>query len=344
MLTVALDAMGGDHAPKAEVEGAVLAARQLGVKVILVGQEDLVRRELSTYEDSAELPIEVVHASENVTMEDPTKAVRTKRDSSVKVASRLVRDGRAAGLVSAGNTGAAMATAKIVQGVVPGVTRPALAGLFPTSKGPTHPVIVLDVGANVDCSPRMLAQFAVMGEIYSRIIVKRDRPRVGLLSIGEEQHKGNDLTRAAWPLLKNLNLNFIGNVEGRDIYGGDVDVVVCDGFTGNVALKVSEGVADLVKHTLRESLEATISAKIGYVFSRTALDDFKKRLDYSEYGGAPLLGVRGVCIISHGRANAKAIRNAIRVAAEFSQGNVNQRIEEELRASASEKIAAVKVP
>jgi glycerol-3-phosphate acyltransferase PlsX len=224
------------------------------------------------------------------------------------------------------------------------VKRPALAGLFPTSKGPTHPVIVLDVGANVDCSPHMLAQFAVMGEIYSRIIVKRDRPRVGLLSIGEEQHKGNDLTRAAWPLLEKLNLNFIGNVEGRDIYGGDVDVVVCDGFTGNVALKVSEGVADLVKHTLRESLEATISAKIGYVFSRTALNDFRKRLDYSEYGGAPLLGVRGVCIISHGRANAKAIRNAIRVAAEFSHGNVNQRIEEELRASASEKIAAVKVP
>ena len=344
MLTVALDAMGGDHAPKAEVEGAVLAARQLGVKVILVGQEDLVRQELSTYPDCDELPTEVVHASENVTMEDPTKAVRTKRDSSVKVASRLVRDGRAAGLVSAGNTGAATATAKIIQGVVPGVKRPALAGLFPTSKGPTHPVIVLDVGANVDCSPHMLAQFAVMGEIYARIIVKRDRPRVGLLSIGEEQHKGNDLTRAAWPLLKNLNLNFIGNVEGRDIYGGDVDVVVCDGFTGNVALKVSEGVADLVKHTLRESLEATISAKIGYVFSRTALNDFKKRLDYSEYGGAPLLGVRGVCIISHGRANANAIRNAIRVAAEFSEGQVNQRIEEELRASASEKMAAVKVP
>ncbi|HEY9140211.1 MAG TPA: phosphate acyltransferase PlsX [Bryobacteraceae bacterium] len=344
MLTVALDAMGGDHAPKAEVEGAVLAARQLGVKVILVGQEDLVRQEFSTYADCDDLPIEVVHASENVTMEDPTKAVRTKRDSSVRVASRLVRDGRAAGLVSAGNTGAVMATAKILQGVVPGVKRPALAGLFPTSKGPTHPVIVLDVGANVDCSPHMLAQFAVMGEIYSRIIVKRDRPRVGLLSIGEEQHKGNDLTRAAWPLLEKLNLNFIGNVEGRDIYGGDVDVVVCDGFTGNVALKVSEGVADLVKHTLRESLEATISAKIGYVFSRTALNDFKKRLDYSEYGGAPLLGVRGVCIISHGRANANAIRNAIRVAAEFSEGKVNQRIEEELRASASEKIAAVKVP
>ena len=189
MLTVALDAMGGDHAPKAEVEGAVLAARQLGVKVILVGQEDLVRQELSTYADSPELPIEVVHASQNVTMDDPTKAVRTKRDSSVKVASRLVRDGRAAGLVSAGNTGAVMATAKTVQGMVPGVKRPALAGLFPTSKGPTHPVIVLDVGANVDCSPQMLAQFAVMGEIYARIIIKRDRPRVGLLSIGElRQH------------------------------------------------------------------------------------------------------------------------------------------------------------
>jgi glycerol-3-phosphate acyltransferase PlsX len=344
MLTVALDAMGGDHAPKAEVEGAVLAARQLGVKVILVGQEDLVRPELSKYDDSDELPIEVLHASERVTMEDPIQEVRTKRDSSLRVASRLVHEGRAAGLVSAGNTGAVMAIAKMLQGVVPGVKRPALAGLFPTSKGPTHPVIVLDVGANVDCSPNMLAQFAVMGEIYARIIVKRDRPRVGLLSIGEEQHKGNDLTRAAWPLLEKLNLNFIGNVEGRDIYGGDVDVVVCDGFTGNVALKVSEGVADLVKHTLRESLEATISAKIGYVFSRTALNDFRKRLDYSEYGGAPLLGVRGVCIISHGRANAKAIRNAIRVASEFSEGQVNQRIEEELRASASEKIAAVKVP
>jgi glycerol-3-phosphate acyltransferase PlsX len=344
MLTVALDAMGGDHAPRAEVEGAVQAARQLGVKVILVGQEDLVRQELAKHEDHKHLPLEVLHASEHVTMADHTQAVRTKRDSSLKVASRLVRDGRAAGLVSAGNTGAVMATAKIVQGVVPGVTRPALAGLFPTAKGPTHPVVVLDVGANVDCSARMLAQFAVMGEIYARIIIKRDRPRVGLLSIGEEQHKGNDLTRAAWPLLKDLNLNFVGNVEGRDIFSGEVDVVVCDGFTGNVALKVSEGVAELVKYTLRESLTATVPAKIGGLFSRTALNDFKKRLDYSEYGGAPLLGVRGVCIISHGRANAKAIRNAIRVAAEFSHGNVNQRIEEELRATAFEKLAAVKVP
>jgi len=344
MLTIALDAMGGDHAPAVEVEGAVLAVRQFGVKVILVGLEDRVRAELQKYEDYRDLPIDVVHASERITMDDPTTAVRTKQDSSMRVASRLVRDGKAEGLVSAGNTGAVMATAKIVQGVVPGVTRPALAGVFPTVRGPENPVVVLDVGANVDCSARMLAQFAVMGEIYSRVVLRRDKPRVGILSIGEEDHKGNDLTRAARELMKELQLNFVGNVEGADIYGGNVDVIVCDGFTGNVALKVSEGLVTMVTQILRESLEATISAKIGYVFSRTALNDFKKRLDYSEYGGAPLLGVRGVCIISHGRANAKAIRNAIRVAAEFSHGNVNQRIEEELRASASEKIAAVKVP
>jgi glycerol-3-phosphate acyltransferase PlsX len=229
-----------------------------------------------------------------------------------------------------------MATAKIVQGVVPGVTRPALAGVFPTIKG--SPMVAVDVGANVDCSPRMLAQFAVMGEIYSRFILRRPHPRVGILSIGAEEHKGNELTRAAWPLLKSLNLNFIGNVEGQDIYSGDVDVIVCDGFIGNVALKVSEGVADMVKWLLKESLEATLSGRIGYLMSRTAFHELKKRLDYSEYGGAPLLGVRGVCIICHGRSNAKAIKNAIRVAAEFSEGKVNQRIEDELKQAASEKI------
>jgi len=190
---------------------------------------------------------------------------------------------------------------------------------------------LVDVGANVDSTPEMLAQFAVMGDIYSRQILRRPNPRVGLLSIGEEEHKGNDLTRAAGPLLKKLRLNFIGNVEGRDVYSGKVDVVVCDGFIGNVALKVSEGVGDLVKHLLRESLEATISGKIGYAISKNAFADFKKRLDYSEYGGAPLLGVRGGCIICHGRSNANAFKNAIRVAAEFSDGKVNQRIEEELR-------------
>jgi phosphate acyltransferase len=232
-----------------------------------------------------------------------------------------------------------MATAKMVQGVIHGVDRPALAGIFPTVvKG--SPVVVVDVGANVDCSPRMLAQFAVMGEIYSRIILGRPKPRVGILSIGEEDHKGNEMTRSAAPLLKLLSLNFIGNVEGRDIYGGEVDVIVCDGFIGNIALKVSEGLVDMFRHMLRESLEATISGKIGYVLAKSAFGDFKKRLDYSEYGGAPLLGVRGVCIICHGRSNANAIKNAIRVAAEFSQGQVNQRIEDELRLTTSERLAA----
>jgi len=261
-------------------------------------------------------------------MEDGIQAVHSKKKSSLRVASRMVRDGRAHGLVSAGNTGATMATAKIVQGVVPGVTRPALAGVFPTIKG--SPVVVVDVGANVDCTAKMLSQFGVMGEIYSSIILRRPRPRVGILSIGEEAHKGNDLTRATAEILKTLNLNFIGNVEGRDIFGGNVDVIVCDGFIGNVALKVSEGLSDMVKQLLRESLESTITGKIGYALSRTAFSDFKKRLDYSEYGGAPLLGVRGVCIICHGRSNANAIKNAIRVAAEFAAGKVNQKIEDEL--------------
>jgi glycerol-3-phosphate acyltransferase PlsX len=331
MLTIALDAMGGDHAPKAEVEGAIRAARDLGVKVVLVGQEDVVQRELELQNGHRNLPIEVKHASERVTMEDSAaKAFRTKRDSSIRVASRMVRDGLAQGLVSAGNTGAVMATAKMVQGVVPGVERPAIVAVLPTAVE-NKPVVLVDVGANVDCTPRMLGQFAVMAEIYSRVILRQPNPRVGLLSIGEEEHKGNELTHACTPVMKSLNLNFVGNVEGSDLYNGTVDVIVCDGFVGNVALKVSEGLGDMVRHLLRESLESTISGKIGYAISKNAFATFKKRLDYSEYGGAPLLGVRGGCIICHGRSNANAIKNAIRVASEFSGGNINQRIEDELR-------------
>jgi glycerol-3-phosphate acyltransferase PlsX len=231
-----------------------------------------------------------------------------------------------------------MATSKIVQGVIRGVTRPALAGAFPSLAG--SPVVLLDVGANVDCKPEMLAQFAVMGEIYSRTIFHNSKPRVGLLSIGEEEHKGNDLTRAALPLLKALPINFIGNVEGRDIFNGIADVVVCDGFIGNVALKVSEGLVDMFVSMLRESLSKTMTRKIGSLLSREAYSEFKKRLDYSEYGGAPLLGVKGVCAISHGRSNANAVKNAIRVAAEFAQGRVNEKIEEELDRTASSKVAA----
>ncbi|HEV8413742.1 MAG TPA: phosphate acyltransferase PlsX [Bryobacteraceae bacterium] len=339
MLTIAVDAMGGDHAPKREVEGAVRAAEELQIGVILVGLEDVIRAELAVHPQAAGLPIEVHHASEFITMEDSAaKAVRLKKDSSIRVACRLVRDGIADGVVSAGNTGAVMATSKIVQGVIRGVTRPALAGAFPSLTG--SPVVLLDVGANVDCKPEMLAQFAVMGEIYSRTIFHNSRPRVGLLSIGEEEHKGNDLTRAALPLLKALPINFIGNVEGRDIFNGIADVVVCDGFIGNVALKVSEGLVDMFVSMLRDSLSKTMTRKIGSMLSREAYSEFKKRLDYSEYGGAPLLGVKGVCAISHGRSNANAVKNAIRVAAEFAQGRVNEKIEEELDRTASSKVAA----
>ncbi|MBM3814317.1 MAG: phosphate acyltransferase PlsX [Acidimicrobiia bacterium] len=339
MVTIAVDAMGGDHAPRSEVLGAVEAARSYGVRVLLVGREDLVKPELEQHKGSNHLPIQVVHASEFIKMEDSAaKAVRTKKDSSIRVASRLVRDGEAAGVVSAGNTGAVMATAKMVQGMVPGVERPALASALPTVTG--KPTVVLDVGANVDCTAKMLAQFAVMGEIYSRSIMHAQTPRVGLLSIGEEEHKGNELTRAATPLMKTLPVNFVGNVEGRDIYKGVVDVVVCDGFAGNVLLKVSEGVADVVKHMLRDSLTATLSGKAGAWLARNAFADFKRRVDYSEYGGAPLLGVRGVCIICHGSSNGNAMKNAIRVAAEFASKNLNTKIESELSRLASAQVAA----
>ncbi|HZU27642.1 MAG TPA: phosphate acyltransferase PlsX [Bryobacteraceae bacterium] len=329
MVTIAVDAMGGDHAPRHEVEGAIQAARSLGIRVVLVGREEILRRELKRHDaDAAQLGnlISIRHASEQITMEDSAaRAVRTKRDSSIRVASRLVHSGEAQGLVSAGNTGAVMATAKMVQGMLPGVDRPALASAFPTAVN--KPVIVVDVGANVDCSPRMLAQFAIMGDIYSRVIFNTPEPTVGLLSIGEEEHKGNELTKAATPLLKSLPLRFVGNVEGRDIYTGKTDVIVCDGFIGNVALKVSEGLVDLIRNLLQESLRETVTRKVGYLLARSAFQDFKKRMDYSEYGGAPLLGLRGVCIICHGRSNANAIKNGIRVAAEFAEGKVNEKIE-----------------
>jgi glycerol-3-phosphate acyltransferase PlsX len=337
---IALDAMGSDRAPKPEVEGAIHAARQYGVRVLLIGPETLVKSELERHLSALRLPIEVVHASEYITMEDKVEAIRAKRDNSMRVGLRLVREGRANGFVTAGNTGAAMATAKIVLGATPGVDRPALAAVFPTAPG--NPAMLLDVGANVDCSPQNLEQFAVMGDVYFRAMFGRraggHAPRVGLLSIGEEEGKGNDLTREAFQLLKQLPLNFVGNVEGRDLYNGQVDVIVADGFVGNVALKISEGVANLVRTALKESLKATITRQVGALLSRSAFTDFKKRLDHTEYGGAPLLGVRGVCIITHGSSNANAMKNAVRVAAEFSQRGVNDKIE---RGLASLRPAAV---
>ena len=330
---IAVDAMGSDRAPKPEVEGAILACRHHDVRVLLVGREPQIReeldREIERHPSVRNLPIELVHATEVIGMgEKAATAVRSKRDSSMRVGLRLVREGRAAGFVTVGNTGAAMATAKMVLGALPGVDRPALAAVFPTSAGKA--AILLDVGANVDCKPQHLEQFAIMGEIYSRSIFGMNKPRVGLLSIGEEEGKGNELTREAYTLLRQLPLNFAGNVEGRDLYNGSVDVIVCDGFIGNVALKVSEGLVSAVRFLLKESLKSTISSQVGFLLSRRAFDDFKKRLDYAEYGGAPLLGIKGICIVGHGSSNATAIKNAIRVAAQFAETRINDKIEKGL--------------
>jgi glycerol-3-phosphate acyltransferase PlsX len=328
MITIAVDAMGGDHAPRPEVEGAVVAAREFGVRTLLVGHAPELKRELAKHSHRG-LPIEIVPASEVITMNDsPSQAFRKKKDSSAHVATKLVRGGLADGLISAGNTGAVMAVARFGLGTLSSVDRPALAAPFPTARGGTS--VLLDVGANVDSKPAHLVQFAVMGEIYYRAIFGTRRPKVALLSIGEEEMKGNELTREAHSRLKQSTLNFVGNVEGREIFGGDVDVIVCDGFIGNIALKISEGVAQHIVALLKDALQSTLSSQVGYVLSRKAYKNFRKKIDYSEYGGAPLLGVRGVTVIGHGSSNAHAIKNAIRVATELVRGGVNERIEQEL--------------
>ena len=320
--------MGGDSAPVAEVEGSLLAAEEFGAKILLVGREDVLRAELAKH-FPARSQIEIVHAEDVVTMHDnPSKALRSKKDSSIRSAAQQVSQGRAAGLVSAGNTGAVMATALNVMGRIPGVYRPAVAQIFPTSRGGR--TLVLDVGANVDCTPSMLLQFALMGDVYSRVLFGCEKPRIGLLSIGEEEHKGNELTRETTPLLKEQAFRFVGNVEGRDLFSGQADVIVCDGFVGNVALKVSEGLVSTIKTMLIESLEATVMRQIGYGLARGAFEEFQKRVDYEEYGGAPMLGVRGGVIICHGRSTRQAIKNAIRVAVEFETAGINRQIQQSL--------------
>jgi len=346
-IDIVVDAMGSDKAPEPEIRGAILAARQYDVRVHLVGPEDLLRPILRQHLRGQHLPVFIVPASEWITMDDKAaQAVRTKRDSTMRVGLKMVREGlasshshdgrsgpgKAAGFFTAGNTGAAMATAKMVLGMLSGVDRPALATILPTVRG--VPSLLLDVGANVDSDPDNLVQFAVMGHMYAQNVLKINNPRVGLLSIGEEDSKGNTLTRDTLPLLRALQgINFIGNVEGRDLFNGHTDVTVCDGFVGNVALKTCEGTAKLVTVSLRESLKSTVTSQVGALLSRKAFGDFKKRLDYSEYGGAPLLGVRGVCIVGHGSSNEKAIMNGIRVAAEFAQAEVNSGIEAALHTS-----------
>jgi glycerol-3-phosphate acyltransferase PlsX len=333
-IDIVVDAMGSDRAPEPEIRGAILACRHYDVRVHLVGPEEVLspalKRQLR-WPDSSEPNIQIVHASEWISMEDKAaQAVRAKRDSSMRVGLRMVREGTATAFFTAGNTGAAMATAKMVLGMLAGVHRPALATILPTVTG--TPSLLLDVGANVDCDPDNLVQFAVMGNIYARNVLHIEQPRVGLLSIGEEDSKGNALTHDTLPMLRALHgINFVGNVEGRDLFNGRTDVTVCDGFVGNVALKSIEGAAKLISVLLREALKSTVTSQVGALLSRKAFNDFKKRLDHSEYGGAPLLGVRGVCIVGHGSSNERAIMNGIRVAAEFAQAEVNSGIESVLR-------------
>ena len=355
-IDIALDAMGSDKAPDPEIRGAILAARTLDVRVHLVGPEELLRPKLrealkaderkqglSLPGTKAERPaVFIRQASEWITMDDkPAQVLRSKKDSTMRVGLKMVREGHAAGFVTAGNTGAAMASAKMVLGSLAGVDRPALAAVLPTTAG--TPCVFLDVGANVDCDPNNLLQFAVMGHLYAKNVLHMPDPRLGLLSIGEEESKGNHLTHETLPLLRELaaqhNMRLIGNVEGRDLYNGRVDVVVADGFVGNVALKTSEGLVKLVNTSLKESLKSTITSTVGALLSQQAFKAFKKRLDYTEYGGAPLLGVRGVCIVGHGSSNERAIMNGIRVAADFAANEVNPAIEATL-ARKPEPVAA----
>lgn len=319
-LKIVVDAMGGDFAPQNIVEGALLAAQEHKIPIILVGDKDKIQTLKEHFPANKDLPISIAHASEVVGMdESPLAAIRKKKDSSIKVAFDLLKKGDGSALVSAGNSGAVLAAAVFTIEKLNGVDRPAIGTIFPTLRGWT---LLLDAGANVDCKPFHLVQFAIMGEAYAKYILKKENPLVGLLSNGEEESKGNELIRETNAILKKSSIGYIGPVEGRDIFNGRADVVICDGFVGNAALKICEGLAEAIGAMIKEELKTSWRAKIGYLFARQAVNKIKKKLDYSEYGGAPLLGVEGVVIIAHGRSSPKAIKNAVRLAHEFAQINL----------------------
>ena len=329
---IAVDAMGGDLGPSVVVPGAIEAARQTGAKILLVGNEATLDGELNSLSPSG-VDLEIVHAPEVAGMDEkPSDILRRKKNASIQVACRLVRDGAAQGVVSAGHSGASVACGMFIMGRIPGVERPALASLLPTEK---EPVVLLDVGATVDCKPYNIFQFGLMGDAFARDILNKESPRVGLLSIGEEEGKGNSQVKEAYELFKMAqNLNFSGNIEGRDLFTGEMDVAVCDGFVGNVALKLSEGLGLSLSRVLkRELLNSGFLPKLGSLLAKSAFRRFAKVVDYAEYGGAPLLGLQNISIVCHGRSNAKAICNATRMATLFVEKETNKRLMETICAN-----------
>lgn len=329
-ICLAVDAMGGDVGPEVNVPGSLDAARETGAKIILVGDEALITAELAKHRHE-DLTIEVVHTTQVAGMaEKPSDILRRKKDSSIQVAFRLVRDGRAHGVVTAGNSGAALACGMFILGRITGVDRPALASILPTLK---KPVVLIDVGANADCKPYNLVQFGLMAEVLAKHVLDIASPRVGILSIGEEEGKGNSLTKEAHTLLKSSSLNFVGNVEGRDVFKGDTDVIVCDGFVGNVALKLSEGLGSALAKMLKTELKKSIWSRLGTLIALPAFKRFGKKIDYAEYGGAPILGLNGIAIVCHGASNARAITTALHQAAVFVQKRANEQLVAGLQAN-----------
>ena len=333
-MKIVVDAMGGDHAPEAVVEGAVLAAREYNTKIILTGLKERIQAELDKHDPDHTLPIEIVHAEQIVEMHDiPGKALRSKKKSSMKVGLDLVKQGVGAAFLSAGNTGAVLAYSTVILRPVKGVDRPAIAIQLPTSKGIS---ILLDAGANVDCKTNQLFQFGIMGHVFAEYILEKENPSVGLLSIGEEDGKGNEIVKETFQMLKNSHINFIGNLEGKEVYRGNADVIVCDGFTGNVALKISESLAEMIGSSLKLMFQSNWLSKLGYLLLKPKLVEFKKKVDHSETGGAPLLGVNGVVIIAHGSSSPKAIKNAINRAQELSEKNIIEHIKQDIELNLSD--------
>ena len=325
-MKVAVDAMGGDFGPKVTVEGAVRAAQEYKVEVLLVGAEELIKKEFRKFNGS-KAKVTLVDAAEAIDMGEGLLSFRRKQRSSIRVGTQLVKKGEAEAFVSTGNTAAIVYLSKRILGALKGVEKPGLSLLVPTLKGLT---LLIDVGANVNCRPIHLEQFALMGHIFMQSVMGQKTPRIGLMSIGEEESKGNELTKEVFERLQSSTLNFIGNIEGKDIYSGKADVIVSDGFTGNVALKVSEGVVDTIFYMARNEIMKNIFSKIGFFLMKRNLKKLYKKVDYTEYGGAQLLGINGVCIIGHGRSNANAVKNAVGLARDFVANKVQDKIQGEV--------------